>query len=171
MIPLTVEEESVGSCGSGLAATTVEDDEPSSEEERRAASLGDTGDRRPGDISLWGRAWVSPGEATHLSDGVDDSCSVQVAGTAESTSIGIVSSENRRVRSSSLDEAKGGSWEMYSLNCSSESSAVRCPASRSRIIKRCWQFKANSSLETVPLSSMRSFCQRRVCHIPWASPS
>ena len=161
----------MGPCVAGLAATTVDEDDPSSVEERRAASLGDTGDRRPGDISLRGRAWGSTGEATHLSDGVDDSCSVLVAGAAVSISIGVVSSGNRRVRSSSLDEAKGGSWETYSLNLSSVSSAVRCPVTRSRMIKRCWQLKAKSSLEKVPFSNMRSFCPCRVCHIPCASPS
>ena len=124
----SVEEESVGPCVGRLAATTVDEDDPSSDEERRAASLGDTGDRRPGDISPRGRAWGSTGEATHLSDGVDDLCPVLVAGAAVSVSIGVASSGNRRVRSSSLDEAKGVSWETYSLNLSSMRSAVRCPA-------------------------------------------
>ena len=159
----------MGPCVGRLAATTVDEDDPLSDEERRAASLGDTGDRRPGDIFPRGRAWGSTGEATHLSDGVD--CSVLVAGAALSVSIGVASSGNRRVRSSSLDEAKGGSLETYSLNPSSVRSAVRCPAVRSHMMKRCWQLKAKSSLEKVPFSIMRSFCQCRVCHIPWASPS
>ena len=101
-IPPTVGEESVGPCEGRLAATTVDEDDPSSDEERRAASLGDTGDRHPGDISSSCHALDSTGEVTHLSDGVDGSCAVLVEGATASVSIGVAPSGNSRVRSSSL---------------------------------------------------------------------
>ena len=114
-IPPTVEEESSGPCGGRLAVTTVDEDDPLFDEERRAASLGDTRDRRPGDISPSCHASVSTGEATHLLDGVDGSCSVLVEDVV-SVSTGVALSWHSRPKSSSWDAPNGSSFEMYLLN-------------------------------------------------------
>ena len=59
-----------------------------------------------------------------------------VEGAAVLVSIGVAPSGSSRVKSSSLDEAKGGSLEMYSLNPAKVSSAVRCPAVAANTARR-----------------------------------
>ena len=168
-IPPTMEEEPADPCRGRLTTTMVNEDDPLCDEERRAASLGVIGDRCLEDISPSCRTSDSTGEATHISYDVDGSCLVLVEDDMLSIPIGVAFSWHSRSRSSSLEAANGGSFEMYSLKSSMERSVVWTISFCMR--KRCRQFKVKALSGKVKSCFMNYFCHHRVSSIPWTSPS